>query len=133
VPDHDAIYARHAERYDLLVSREDHPGNLLPAILRTAPFTDRAVVELGAGTGRLTRLLAPAAKIVFAFDRSPHMLSVASRKLGESGLTNCRLAVCDHRSLPAGRGIADTAVAGAGADPPRVHRRLVDRGPVTGG
>ncbi|HOD45111.1 MAG TPA: hypothetical protein PKL21_09535, partial [Anaerolineaceae bacterium] len=59
MPDHQLIYRQSAQAYDLLVTREDVHCNLLKAIQWILPLEGRRVVEPGAGTGRLTRLLAP--------------------------------------------------------------------------
>ena len=62
------------------------------------PLDGIDVVELGAGTGRLTCLLAPLVQSIQAFDISPHMLEVASTKLEASGLHNWKTA--GQRSPP---------------------------------
>jgi hypothetical protein len=59
MPDYQEIYRTQAETYDLLVSREDHQGNLLRALNQVRPMDGLDVVELGAGTGRLTCMVAP--------------------------------------------------------------------------
>ena len=59
MPDHPEIYRSQAEGYEALVSREDHLGNLLPAIQKIASLSGKKVVEFGAGTGRLTCQMAP--------------------------------------------------------------------------
>ena len=102
------IYAHHADWYDLLVSREDCEGRLLPALAAILPLDGLTVVELGAGTGRLTRLLAPRVRGIVAFDASRPMLEWAKR----SPLANVRFAVADHRALPVASGIADLAIEG---------------------
>ena len=55
MPDYQAIYQNQAAQYELMVSREDYQGNLLPALNAIRPLAGLDVVELGAGTGRLTR------------------------------------------------------------------------------
>lgn len=110
--DFQAIYRDHADRYDLLVSREDHERNLLPALRACHPLAGADVVELGAGTGRLTALLAPLARRVWAFDASPAMLVAAAERLARLGLANWRLGEADHRRLPAPDASADVALAG---------------------
>jgi ubiquinone/menaquinone biosynthesis C-methylase UbiE len=87
-PDHPEICRSQAEQYEALVSREDYQGNILRAIQQILPLAGLSVVELGAGTGRLTCLLAPLVQSIQAFDISPHMLDVANAKLGVSGLHN---------------------------------------------
>ena len=51
---------------------------LLPALLEGT----ETVGDLGCGTGRLTRLLAPFAGKVIALDRSPEMLEIARERVG---------------------------------------------------
>ena len=70
------------------------------------------VVELGAGTGRVTLLLAPHVRSIRAFDIAPPMAEVARRHLGRLGLHNWRVEVADNASLPVPDGSADLAVAG---------------------
>jgi SAM-dependent methyltransferase len=79
----DRIYHEHADEYHALVMCEDHERRLLPAILAAVDLHGRDVVELGAGTGRVTALVAPLAARVRAFDRSPAMLERAARYLTE--------------------------------------------------
>lgn len=59
MPDHPEIYRSQAEQYDTLVSNEDYQNNLLPALQKLTSFNNKTVVEFGAGTGRVTCLLAP--------------------------------------------------------------------------
>jgi ubiquinone/menaquinone biosynthesis C-methylase UbiE len=106
------IYARHADQYDRLVSREDYQGNILRVLKTIKPLDDLEVVEMGAGTGRLTRLLSPLVKSVRAYDASQHMLDMAAIRLRALELTNCELAVSDHRDLPAPSASADLAIEG---------------------
>lgn len=106
------IYSNQAEQYERLISREDYQGHIKPAITRIRPLAGLDVVELGVGTGRITRLLASDAKRITAFDISPHMLSVARKKLIQSGIGNWRLAAADNRQLPVRSQTADLAIAG---------------------
>ena len=104
------IYRTQAAEYDQLVAREDYKGNILPALARIRPLAGLDVVELGAGTGRLTRLLAPYARRLVALDISPHMLGVAHRKL--KSVNAVSLIVADNRRLPLATATADLALAG---------------------
>jgi ubiquinone/menaquinone biosynthesis C-methylase UbiE len=106
------IYSFQAEQYERLVSREDYQGNLKSTLARIWPLAGLDVVELGAGTGRITRLLAPEVGSITAFDISPHMLSVARRKLARSSWTAWRLGAADNRQLPLRARTADLAIAG---------------------
>ncbi len=112
MPDFKIIYDKHADQYELLVLREDYQGNILRALNRIRPLDGLDVVELGAGTGRLTCMLAPLIESIQAFDASQHMLDVAAAKLEKSGLTNWQTRVADHRCLPAAERCADVAISG---------------------
>jgi len=112
MPDLLDIFANQPAKYDLLVSREDYEGNLLSALREIAPFDEKTVVEFGAGSGRVTRLLAPHVRAIAAFDSSRPMLVEAARRLDELGLANWHLDVADHRRVPAPTGAADVAIAG---------------------
>lgn len=112
MPDQKEIYNQHAEQYESLVSKEDYQGNILRALMEIHPFEGYNVVELGAGTGRLTRLLAPLANTIWALDISDHMLGVAARTLEAMGARNWKMAVADHRSIPLADGIADVVISG---------------------
>jgi ubiquinone/menaquinone biosynthesis C-methylase UbiE len=106
------IYAHHAEDYDRLVAREDYQGNLLRAIRQIRPLQGARVAEPGAGTGRVTRLIAPWARHVVASDRSAHMLSVARRRLADLQIDNATLIVADNAALPLRTASTDLAIAG---------------------
>jgi ubiquinone/menaquinone biosynthesis C-methylase UbiE len=100
-----------------MVAREDYEGHILPALRGIRPFTkETAVIELGAGTGRLTRLLAPHIGHITAIDISPHMLGVAHAKLDPWGFPkpqgSVTLAAADNRHLPIPNQTADLAIAG---------------------
>jgi ubiquinone/menaquinone biosynthesis C-methylase UbiE len=110
--DYAAIYESRAAQYERLIAREDHEGHVLPAIAAVRPLAGIDVVELGAGTGRLARLLAPHVGSIRAFDASPAMLEVAREVLTQGGFTNWHLEVADHRRLPAADGSADLAIGG---------------------
>jgi ubiquinone/menaquinone biosynthesis C-methylase UbiE len=70
------------------------------------------VAELGAGTGRLTCMLAPLVNSIIAFDASEQMLAVAAKKLTASGLKNWHLQVSDNRAVPVPDKAADIAISG---------------------
>ena len=110
--DYDFIYHHRADDYERLVACEDYEGNLLHAIEAIIPLDGLDVVETGAGTGRVTALLAPRVRTVKAFDLSRHMLAVAEAKLTRSGLTNWRVDEADHRHLPVADASADLVISG---------------------
>lgn len=78
------IYTSHAREYDELVAWEDCAGNLGKALESLVP-TGARVLELGAGTGRVTKLYAGRAGSVTCCDRSAHMLERARANLSAFG------------------------------------------------
>ncbi len=104
------VYQSKADLYDALVRHEDHDGALLPALRAIVPLEGLDCVELGAGTGRLTRLLAPHVKTLRAFDSAPAMLEVATRHL--EGAPHVSFAVADHAETGLPDATADLVVEG---------------------
>jgi len=108
----DTLYRDHADAYELLVSHEDHQGNLLRAIQAIQPLDQKVAAEFGAGTGRLTSLLASHVRRLHAFDLSPAMLRVAWGKRRSYGWRNVSLVLADSCRMPALPGWADFAIEG---------------------
>ncbi len=106
------IYQSEADRYEALVSREDYQGNIMKALEEIIDPDGLDVLDLGAGTGRLTLLLTPRVKSIRAFDASAEMLRVCRARLERSGLSNWNVDVADHRQLPVTDGSADLIVSG---------------------
>ena len=105
-----SIYENRAAAYHELVSCEDTRGNLSAALREIVDFGGKTVVELGAGTGRVTAIVAPVAGRVMAFDRSRHMLDRAATAL--SGFRNVSLAAAENLSVPLPDGSADVVIEG---------------------
>ena len=106
------IYQTDGDRYEALISREDHQGNIMKALEEIINPDGLDILDLGAGTGRLAVMLAPRAKSMRAFDASDEMLRVCRQKLEASGLSNWKVEVADHRQLPIPNYSADLAVSG---------------------
>lgn len=106
------IYQSYADRYQALVGREDYQHNLLPAILRADPLAGKDIIELGAGTGRVTCLIAPYARKLVAADLSHHMLAHGREYVAALGLDNWHLSLESHRDLPFATDSADLVIAG---------------------
>lgn len=106
------IYESDAERYEALISREDHMGNIPRAMDEIINVDGLDIVDLGAGTGRLTMLLAARARSISSFDISDHMLDVTRSRLKALGLNNWRVEVADHRSVPLADNSVDLVVSG---------------------
>ena len=77
------IYEKHSYEYDELVSREDYKGNIPSFLHRETDFTGKTVIELGTGTGRLTKMYIDKVSKAYCFDRSCHMLDKAAFNLSE--------------------------------------------------
>lgn len=72
-------------------------------IAAVQPQGGERALEVGAGTGLVTALLAPRLREVVAADNSAGMLAVLERKCAALGLANVRVQACDlARELPAG-------------------------------
>jgi ubiquinone/menaquinone biosynthesis C-methylase UbiE len=112
LPEHREIYQSYARQYQRLVGREDYQNNILRAINRILPLDGLDVIELGAGTGRLTCLCIPQVRSMLALDISAAMLEVAGQRLDADGRRNGFRTVADHRSLPAASRSFDLAISG---------------------
>ena len=106
------IYQTDADRYEALVSREDYQGNIMKTLEEIISPDGLDILDLGAGTGRLTMMLAPRAKSIRAFDTSAEMLRVCRERLLASGLSNWDVDVAAHRQLPVEGLSVDLVVSG---------------------
>jgi ubiquinone/menaquinone biosynthesis C-methylase UbiE len=109
MPDHDSIYKQEASQYHELIASQPR---LIDVIEQIRPVAGLDIVDMGAGTGRLTAELAPAAKSIVALDAAEAMLRVTADRLREAGLTNWTTQVADHRKLPLADRSADLVVSG---------------------
>lgn len=127
MPNHEAIYANEAAQYDELIARQP---SLLPAIEELVSVRGLDIVDMGAGTGRLSALLAPAAGSLVAMDAAEAMLRLTAERLRETGLDHWSVRVADHRELPLPDASADLVVSGwsvcylAAANVPQWERNL---------
>lgn len=101
------IYETRARDYHRLVSAEDCEKRLLPAIASRVALAGQRVIEVGAGTGRVTRMLVEAGADVRAYERAAPMLEVAREQLPDVCFE-----LADARALPAQSASADLVVAG---------------------
>ncbi|MFN3492776.1 MAG: class I SAM-dependent methyltransferase [Anaerolineales bacterium] len=120
MPTQEEIYKTEGDKYEALIAREDYQGNILKALKEITDLENclvstgstRRVLDLGAGTGRLTCLLAPIVKHIHAFDISEEMLRVCREKLSKMNLSNWKIDVADHRQLPIDDNSANLVVSG---------------------
>ena len=82
------IYQADGDRYEALIAREDYQGNIPRALDEIVNSDGLDVLDLGAGTGRLTLMLAPRAKSIRAFDAADEMLRVCRERLIAGGFSN---------------------------------------------
>ena len=94
-------FGAHAEQYDL--ARPEWP---LEVARWLVPDDARFVVELGAGTGKLTRAVAELGTRVVAVEPDRRMLAVL-RNLGLEGVEG------SAETIPFGDGEADAVIAGS--------------------
>ncbi|WP_256759343.1 class I SAM-dependent methyltransferase [Cohnella sp. WQ 127256] len=109
MPDHTRIYKQEAAQYDELISKQPELKEVIEEI---QPLSGLDIVDMGAGTGRLTMVLAPEAKTIIALDASEAMLQITAERLVDACLTNWTTKVADHRKLPLDDQSADLIVSG---------------------
>ena len=111
-----SYFSRNAARWDeirsLYVAEKDVEAQIKAA---AGPGPYRRLIDLGAGTGRMLRLLAPEAEGAIGLDLSQQMLNIARVQTAESGLHNVELRHGD---------IFDTRLPDGHADLVVVHQVL---------
>jgi ubiquinone/menaquinone biosynthesis C-methylase UbiE len=112
MPDQITIYRQHADQYETLVSYEDYQHNLYPALAAIRSFEQADVIEWGAGTGRISELIAAHVRSLIACDLNDHMLKVARPKLAHQPGLAWQTIVAEHRHMPLPDRCADVALAG---------------------
>ncbi|MCO4781416.1 MAG: class I SAM-dependent methyltransferase [Candidatus Cloacimonetes bacterium] len=108
--DYHELYETHVELYHDLVSAEDYQENLKKALNELLSDKKKAGLEMGVGTGRVTKLIAPWCDQLVAYDLHQSMLD----KIDKSTLLPCLvdLKVANHMSLPQFDRKFDFVVAG---------------------
>jgi ubiquinone/menaquinone biosynthesis C-methylase UbiE len=115
------VYRNYPDRYEDLVRAEDADSNLAATIGSLLPRGPVAVLDIGAGTGRMTRLLEGSLdrdSACVAIDVEESMLAHGRRlREMETGAIDRVSAVwapivADARALPVPAGVFDVAIAG---------------------
>jgi demethylmenaquinone methyltransferase/2-methoxy-6-polyprenyl-1,4-benzoquinol methylase/ArsR family transcriptional regulator len=99
-PDWDHIRALHAP--------EERVEAAIMAMVGEKPV--RALLDLGAGTGRMLELIAPIAERAVGVDQSSAMLALARSRIGQLGLHNVQLRQGDIYAPPVERDAYDLVV-----------------------
>lgn len=98
-------YVEAPDIFDAFCRAEDPDGRITRRLIALARLRERAVLEVGCGTGRYTREWAPHAASYVALERSAAMLALA-RRCCEGIPRRPAFVVGDARSLP----LADSSV-----------------------
>ena len=112
MPSEKEVYNSHAQQYELLIRREDYKNNIPAEINKITPIDGLDIVELGAGTGRLTRFLTGKARSLAACDTSLQMLLKAKTIYSNYPKNHTVLAVADMRAVPCASQSVDMVIAG---------------------
>ena len=106
-----AYFAAQAEEWDRIRAMHAPDAQVEAAVLGMlgdAPV--QALLDLGAGTGRMLELLAPLAARAVGVDLSPAMLNLARARIEQKGLRNVQLRHGDIYAPPVERGAYDLVV-----------------------
>jgi ubiquinone/menaquinone biosynthesis C-methylase UbiE len=112
MPTEKEVYDSHADQYELLIKREDYQNNIPKEINKIISVGGLDILELGIGTGRLTRYLASDAHSLAGCDASIHMVEHAKLVISDPILKNLVLSVADMRVTPFASHSADMVIAG---------------------
>jgi ubiquinone/menaquinone biosynthesis C-methylase UbiE len=94
------------------MQQRDRDGNEPAAIAAAVDLDGTRVLEVGCGTGRLTRLLAAHAQEVYAFDPKHELIAEAEASLAEELRRRVQFAVHDAQALDLPRRRFDLALCG---------------------
>jgi ubiquinone/menaquinone biosynthesis C-methylase UbiE len=94
------------------MQQRDHEGNEPAAIAAIVDLDGTRVLEVGCGSGRLTRFLAARAREVYAFDPKLEAVVEARASLPDELRRRVRFAVHDAQALDVPRRRFDLALCG---------------------
>ncbi len=109
------LYEREPELYDRLTEGEAlHPG-----LFRELPIDGATVLDIGAGTGRLTLPCAARARQVLALEPAAGLRRELAKKVARRGVANVTIVAGSDQSIPLPAGSVEVTVSCAafGADP----------------
>jgi SAM-dependent methyltransferase len=111
------LYRLEPDLYDQLASAE----RLHPGILRWLPGSAERIVEVGAGTGRLTLDLIDHGREIVAIEPAAPLRQILERKLAAAGHGSVRVVDGFFDDLPVTGGSADVVVACSALTPDSAH------------
>lgn len=107
---HDEIYRSQADAYEDMIARQPDLSDTLRAI---RDYRGLDVLDMGAGSGRLSRFLVQEARSLVCTDLSRPMLDVLDRRLAALAAPGSWTSLeADHRRLPLQDASVDLAVSG---------------------
>lgn len=110
MPNHAEVYKNQAISYDDMINRQP---DLAEHIKEIRSYQGLDVLDLGAGSGRLSSFIAPEASSLVCTDISESMLKRLDEKLRHNSSNhNWSTVVADHRKLPINDSSIDLAVSG---------------------
>lgn len=95
--------------YEKFSSVEDSNNLVFKYLIKHFDFKDKKVLEIGCGTGRYTKYLAPLAHQYFALEPSTNMLKITKKKC--SKFKNIKFINCGGESIPLKTGNFDIIFA----------------------
>ncbi|WP_426450964.1 class I SAM-dependent methyltransferase [Paenibacillus sp. S-38] len=109
MPNHELIYQTEAHQYHRLIAAQPDLSGVIEEI---CPYRGLDILDLGAGSGRLTCSLLPLARTVTAADLSPAMLEELVSQAPSAYLSRLKTLTADHRHVPLASQSFDLIVSG---------------------
>ena len=106
------VYRNRVDEYDRLISREDYQQNISTTLETLFRPEGLDIIDLGAGTGRLSSMFARRAGSLLAFDASRAMLRICLQKFQALGKNRTWTVTADHRYIPLPPSTADVVFSG---------------------
>lgn len=106
----DVLYRDYPDVYEAFISIPREPGDLA-WLTEEVDLSGLTVVDVGAGTGRVTVELARLAGQVIGVEPEPAMRRLAMARFEEAGLTNAVMLDGDAAHIPLAEGAADVVIA----------------------
>jgi len=112
MPDYREIYRCAAPAYDRMVAHEDVDGAVIATLAGLVPLDGARVIEVGVGTGRVTRQLVRSGARVRGVEPEQAMLTIAQEHVRTLGGDSSALVLGSLDALPFETASAELAVAG---------------------